>query len=113
MASFCRPSDSPLRESYETQEPFGGRVEPTTSKWRIFLDNFKFPHQSSKSEGSSDRAADEKMRPARWSLGILNDRQTEEVPGTSLPLSTERPNCCENLAALLCTGLIEATDLVV
>ena len=35
------------------------------------------------SSGSSiDRDDGNKARPEKWSMGILNDRQTDEVPGT-------------------------------
>jgi hypothetical protein len=36
--------------------------------------------------GSDDLEAHEK-RPAKWSLGILNDKQTDEVPGMPNPSS--------------------------
>lgn len=32
---------------------------------------------------SSDEYGDEKQRPVKWSLGILNDKETDEVPGQS------------------------------
>lgn len=34
------------------------------------------------SEGSLDRVSETKIRPVKWSLGILNDKETDEVPGT-------------------------------
>ena len=35
------------------------------------------------SSGSSfDRGDGNKFRPEKWSMGILNDKQTDEVPGT-------------------------------
>lgn len=36
---------------------------------------------------SSDEYGDEKQRPVKWSLGILNDKETDEVPGSVLLLS--------------------------
>jgi hypothetical protein len=40
--------------------------------------------------GSDDTEAQER-RPARWSLGILNDKQTDEVPGLSNAFSLTDP----------------------
>ena len=34
------------------------------------------------SKRSSDGFEDVKARPEKWSLGVLNDKETEEVPGT-------------------------------
>ena len=31
---------------------------------------------------SIDRDDGNKARPEKWSMGVLNDRQTDEVPGT-------------------------------
>ncbi|EXJ90348.1 hypothetical protein A1O1_03447 [Capronia coronata CBS 617.96] len=39
---------------------------------------------------SSDPSINEKPRIVKWSLGILNDKETEEVPGTVLLLSAKR-----------------------
>ena len=36
------------------------------------------------SSGSSTHEDDvSKTKPEKWSMGVLNDRQTDEVPGTS------------------------------
>lgn len=40
--------------------------------------------------GSDDPEAQER-RPTRWSLGILNDKQTDEVPGMSNAFSLTAP----------------------
>ncbi|KAK4936702.1 hypothetical protein LTR10_022489 [Elasticomyces elasticus] len=50
------------------------------------------PRASSAQPASSDQSFNEKSRPKieRWTLGILNDKETEEVPGTVLLLSAKR-----------------------
>ena len=35
---------------------------------------------------STNRENDTKAKPAKWSLGVLNDHETEEVPGKSQTL---------------------------
>ncbi|KAL8659547.1 MAG: hypothetical protein Q9202_007076 [Teloschistes flavicans] len=41
---------------------------------------------------SSDGYDDVKARPAKWSLGILNDKETDEVPGSVLLMSHAKRN---------------------
>ena len=50
--------------------------EPPRRKWRSFFgrDSAANDNESEKTEG----------RPIKWSLGVLNDRQTHEVPGMYL-----------------------------
>lgn len=50
-------------------------------RWKKFLATSKSSGQFSSSEESSDGFKKSKARPAKSSLGILNDRETEEVPG--------------------------------
>ena len=33
------------------------------------------------STDSTDGAGDYKVKPAKWSMGVLNDKETDEVPG--------------------------------
>jgi hypothetical protein len=49
---------------------------PPRRKWRSFFgrDSAANDNESQKTEG----------RPIKWSLGVLNDRQTHEVPGMYL-----------------------------
>lgn len=56
-----------------------GKSVPT---WRKLWGIWKSPGRLSNSELSSDEFKDIKARPAKSSLGILNDRETVEVPGT-------------------------------
>lgn len=81
MASSGRSNDLPLRDSREGQESFKKLVEPAKPKWRNCLRYFKSHRQLSNPENSLNPTSEEKMRPAKWSLGVLNDRETEQVPG--------------------------------
>ena len=50
-------------------------------RWKKFLGISKSSVQFSSSEEASDGFKKSEARPAKSSLGILNDRETEEVPG--------------------------------
>lgn len=41
-------------------------------------------HRSSNLEKATDEFAETKTKPKKWSVGILNDRKTDEVPGESI-----------------------------
>lgn len=72
--------EEPVAQHGVDSRPHAGRVDRVT------------PRTSSIPQTSSNPSLNEKSRPriARWTLGILNDRETEEVPGTVLLLSSER-----------------------
>ena len=53
----------------------------TMSKWKQLLGFAKRRDRVSKFDPSSDDHSDVEIRPAKWSIGILNDKETEEVPG--------------------------------
>ena len=58
------------------------KVEDTKpSRWKKLLGGSKATKTSPLSRASSDGLEDVKSRPERWSLGVLNDRETDEVPG--------------------------------
>jgi hypothetical protein len=52
--------------------------EPPRRKWRSF-----FGRDSAANDNESEKA---EGRPEKWSMGVLNDRQTHEVPGMYLAL---------------------------
>ena len=52
------------------------------SKRAKFSGSSGSPEKGPGSEGSIDRMSETKTRPVKWSLGILNDKETDEVPGT-------------------------------
>lgn len=81
MASSHGSDDLPARESHEGQESFEEPVQPAKSRWRDYLNYIKSHRQLTNSDSSLKPALEKDMKPARWSLGILNDRETEQVPG--------------------------------
>lgn len=64
----------------------GGKVETPKkpSTWRIKFQRPSFPKRSSNSEKATDELSEIKTKPPKWNLGILNDRETDEVPGESI-----------------------------
>lgn len=54
-----------------------------SSRWKKLLGGPKATKTSPMSRASSDGFEDLKSRPEKWSLGVLNDTETDEVPGTS------------------------------
>ena len=67
------------------------------TKWRRFLGLSKAePELPSTSTKSSTDGDDEiKAKPEKWSMGVLNDRETEEVPGQSTEMV---PHCSAALS---------------
>lgn len=56
--------------------------------WKIMLDNRNGrSRQSGGSGNNSDNEQSEGKKPDKWNMGMLNDRETEEVPGSVLLLS--------------------------
>ena len=51
------------------------------SRWRRMLRRSTTGQAAIISRESSEALEDMKCRPEKWSLGVLNDRETEEVPG--------------------------------
>ena len=79
MGTTSESTDPALGEKQEpTTEPGGGSAVKV-SRWRSFFGGPK--PETSSSAVSSDGYDEVKARPEKWSLGVLNDRETEEVPG--------------------------------
>ena len=53
----------------------------TASGWRRLLGSFTAVNQNISSPASTDGGEDYKTKPEKWSMGVLNDKQTDEVPG--------------------------------
>lgn len=49
----------------------------------------KSDHEPASSGSSGDEDDGNKAKPEKWSMGVLNDRQTDEVPGTFKALATQ------------------------
>ena len=66
----------PIPESEKLEEP---RNPP---KWRRLFGGAKQDRVPPVvSESSSDAYVEVKARPEKWSMGVLNDKETDEVPG--------------------------------
>ena len=60
-------------------------------RWKPFSSPNRISHQAE--EGASRASSDDdiengSVKPPKWSLGVLNDKQTDEVPGKSDRLGT-------------------------
>ncbi|KAL9608556.1 MAG: hypothetical protein Q9167_006617 [Letrouitia subvulpina] len=61
------------------------------SRWTRFF-RASSRARATASEASSERDGDVKAKPEKWALGILNDRETDEVPGSVLLMSNAKRN---------------------
>lgn len=95
MADSRIPSNLPSHRDEEKSEP----TKPTLRKvpqWRRLLGvrKIKAALPATNAVASTDEDDQIKAKPEKWSLGVLNDKETEEVPGTS---NLKRPvsmPCC-------------------
>ena len=85
MAEDVSPNKSAL-PSDRDPEAAPKTADPRTvnaSRWRRLLRTTRQRPQEVVSSGASSDELDEmKAKPEKWSLGVLNDKETEEVPGT-------------------------------
>ena len=71
----------------ESDPEASDRREVKGSRWRQFLGGKKKAlHEVASSGTSTDGFDDIKSKPEKWSLGVLNDKETEEVPGMSMQI---------------------------
>jgi hypothetical protein len=64
----------------ETANPEKGqRLERSKTKWRSF-----FGQDSSGNNALANDTDGDEARPTKWSMGVLNDKTTHEVPGMSI-----------------------------
>ncbi|KAF6222877.1 hypothetical protein HO133_000928 [Letharia lupina] len=85
MASKEQLSGLSLRPSESVP---GDQAEAKTPFWKRMLGG-----QEPASSGSSvDQEDGNKGKPEKWSMGVLNDRQTDEVPGSILLMSNTKHN---------------------
>ena len=66
------------------RDPVTQRTERASQGWRRFLTTGKQTDPEPDSSKNTSDEEDEKERPSKWSLGILNDPETDEVPGKEL-----------------------------
>ena len=88
MATNAPPNDTTPHHDKDHEhvpEASDGR-EVKGSPWRRFLGGKrKTPREVESSGTSTDEFDDIKAKPEKWSLGVLNDKETEEVPGMFMP----------------------------
>jgi len=58
-----------------------GSTPTKMPKWRRSLGFSTTAHDIPSPDDSTDDIDEVKSRPEKWSMGVLNDRETEEVPG--------------------------------
>ena len=79
MTTKEKPSGRTLRPS---ESPAADGTKDKVSLWKRMMGGTKSTLEPASSGSSIDRDDGDKARPKKWSMGILNDRQTDEVPGT-------------------------------
>ena len=87
MAAADQPPGPHQQKSNESERELGSTISYPTgpSVWRFF--GTSTPAQDPASLGSSaEKEKSEEIKglvkPEKWSMGVLNDVETEEVPGT-------------------------------
>ena len=74
------PSDRILQQNESIS---ADEAETKVPLWRrVLLSGHKSAQQPPSSGSSFDGVDETKTKPEKWSLGVLNDKQTDEVPGT-------------------------------
>lgn len=76
-------NESPAQRHQPDMEP-EKRPEPDTiakSRWKRMLSRSNPAQESIVSRESSEGMEEMKRRPEKWSMGVLNDTKTDEVPG--------------------------------
>ena len=76
----------------EFEKPQGASALPSLSKWKRIFGPTNEAHSTGNSHSSSEGSENMKKRPDRWSMGVLNDKETEEVPGERT-IQPMRPAC--------------------
>ncbi|KAL9127658.1 MAG: hypothetical protein Q9217_003505 [Psora testacea] len=89
--------ESPGNDASRQQDPAAETVvEPSVgasekaSGWRRL--GRSLASRKPESADASENEYDDKRRPEKWSMGVLNDKETEEVPGSVLLMSNSKRN---------------------
>ena len=93
MATDASPNDPATQHNKDPEsDPITNeRHEGEVPIWRRLLGGAKkTPHEVASSGTSTDGFDDIKVKPEKWSLGVLNPRETDEVPGTSTCSASRR-----------------------
>ncbi|KAL8721195.1 MAG: hypothetical protein Q9225_002081 [Loekoesia sp. 1 TL-2023] len=94
MTSDPKRTELPLEEAKEEMTIDSEKHDNTSTKprWRSFLRAKPTRTPPAMSEDSSDGFEETKAKPQKWSLGVLNDKETDEVPGSVLLMSHAKRN---------------------
>ena len=96
MTTKVPKSDLPLHEDVKAAEAVPEAATRSAAKvpaWRRFLGGSKGSTQENGSSSTSTDGDDApKKRPEKWSMGVLNDRETDEVPGSVLLMTNNLRN---------------------
>lgn len=79
MTTNEKPSGRTLQPS---ESPAGSQAKAKVPLWRQIWGSTKSARELTSSGSSIDGDDGNKTRPEKWSMGVLNDKQTDEVPGT-------------------------------
>ncbi|KAL8824060.1 MAG: hypothetical protein Q9191_005328 [Dirinaria sp. TL-2023a] len=92
MSAKDQAGDLPFREHHDAAIEPEKAPDPKPPRWKRILGVSKTPKASPTSRASSDQYDEIKVRPEKWSLGVLNDKETDEVPGSVLLMSNTTRN---------------------
>lgn len=87
MAANAQQNDAALQQAQEPQSDVieGDDIRVKVPRWKRLLGTkalaARDPEKTSSAASVDDGYQDMKSKPEKWSLGVLNDRQTDEVPG--------------------------------
>ena len=79
MTTNEQPSDRPVPPS---ESVAANKMKAKVPLWRRMLGGSKSAQEPASPGSSVDEDDGNKVKPEKWSMGVLNDRYTEEVPGT-------------------------------
>ncbi|KAI9742050.1 MAG: hypothetical protein M1834_000440 [Cirrosporium novae-zelandiae] len=94
MSTEGKNTQAELKDIPLDPAPSQSPTNSETTKGRAWRRFFRTPKRQNSSSSSDDEVEEkiEQEKPAKWSLGILNDKQTDEVPGSVLLLSKSTRN---------------------
>ena len=78
MTTDEKPSDRTLQPF---ESPAANQAKAKVPLWRQILGSNKSAQEPTSSGSSFDGDDGDKARPEKWSMGVLNDKRTDEVPG--------------------------------
>ncbi|KAI9875063.1 MAG: hypothetical protein M1830_008973 [Pleopsidium flavum] len=90
MTTLAATNDIPLHETRGQDQESRKEKEVRQRKWRTLFGSENKGRDNSAT--SVDDFEDDKIRPEKWSFGVLNDKVTDEVPGSVLLLSSTNRN---------------------